>query len=164
MFLTALLVVLHVFAVGWFVAGVVGRNVSSAFARRATTIEAAAGLLRATEYFDARMVIPGSGLVLILGLAAAWAADWPILGFIQGADVNWLLLSLVLYVALIPFVPLVVAPRRQARKVAFEKAVAAKTMTPELRAALDDKGVAAYRSAELIVIAIIAVLMVAKPF
>src|SRR6185295_13831706 len=79
MFFTALLVVLHVFAAGWFVAGVVGRNVSSAFARRATTIEAAAGLLRATEYFDTRMVIPGSGLVLILGLAAAWAADWPIL-------------------------------------------------------------------------------------
>ena len=32
--------------------------------------------------------------VRVAGLIAAWARGWPILGFLQGADVNWVLDSL----------------------------------------------------------------------
>ncbi|HZP21133.1 MAG TPA: DUF2269 family protein [Bauldia sp.] len=164
MFFISLLKVLHVLAAGWFVAGVVARNGVAVFAARATGFEAMAGLLRAAEFFERRMVIPGSEAVFVLGLAAAWAAGWPILGFIEGAVQNWLLVSLVLYLALIPFIPLLLVPRRRTRTAALDAALAAGRVTPELAAAVADPAVRNFRLAELAVIVIIAILMVAKPF
>jgi hypothetical protein len=159
-----IIVVLHVLIAGWFVSGLIGRGVSFRYARSSDTIETTAALLRVSEHFELRMVMPGSMAVLLLGLFAAWLRGWPILGFLEGSPINWLLVSLILYLSLVPFIPLYLAPMRKRRGLVVEAALAKGMITHELTAALDDKGVRAYRMAELIIVVIVTVLMIAKPF
>jgi hypothetical protein len=54
-------------------------------------------------------------------------------------------------------------PRRRRRQAALREAVAAGRITPELRAALDNRGVQRARAIEALLIAAIVVLMVLKP-
>ena len=124
----------------------------------------AIALLTLSDHFERLMVIPGSMAVLIFGLLAAWWGGWPILGFLAGDDSNWLLLSLVLYLSLVPFIPLYLAPRRKLRNQLLEQARADGRLSAELTAALNDRGVLAYRRAEYIVVLAVTALMVTKPF
>jgi uncharacterized membrane protein len=161
---TVVIVLLHVLSAGWFVSGLVGRAVTWRYAREATVASTTVALLRASEYFDRMMVIPGSMVILVLGLLAAWQGGWPVLGFIAGSDSNWLLVSLILYLSLVPFVPLYLVPRRKIRNALIARAGAEDQLSPELTAALNDAGVLAYRRAELVVVIAVAGLMVTKPF
>ena len=87
---------LHVLSAFWFICGVAGRGVTFRLAKEASDVRATAGLLKASEVFERRMVIPGSMAVFLMGVLAAWAGGWPMLGFLQGAPTNWLLVSIVL--------------------------------------------------------------------
>jgi hypothetical protein len=156
--------VLHVFAAFWLVCGVVGRGVTFSQAGRAADVHSAYALLQASELFERRMVIPGSMTVLIFGLLAAWQQGWPILGLFQGAATNWLVVSLLLYLALLIPLPLFLIPRRKVRAAAAKDALAAGAITPALTAALHDRGVFLFRTGELVIMAVIIYLMVAKPF
>ena len=155
---------LHILSAFWLIAGLLGRWVAYAQARRAADIQPATALLRLSDRFEQLMVIPGSQAVLVLGLLAAWLGGHPLLGALQGAHANWLLVSLVLSLCMIPIVALLLAPRRKLRRLALEDAVARRTLTAELRAALDDRIVLASRTTEMIVTGAILVLMVLKPF
>jgi uncharacterized membrane protein len=157
-------VLLHILSGGWFASGLIGRNVTWSQARNSASVEVTLALLGASDHFDRLMVIPGSMVVLVLGLIAAWQGGWPILGFIEGADSNWLLASLVLYLSLVPFIPLYLAPRRKARNALVERARAEGALSPELIAALNDPGVLVFRRAEFLVLLVVTVLMVTKPF
>jgi hypothetical protein len=70
----------------------------------------------------------------------------------------------VLYLATIPAIPAYLIPRRMQRDQAAKEALAAGQVTPALAAALADRGVGLYRTVELVVIGVIVVLMVTKPF
>ena len=83
-------VLVHVAVAFWFVAGLVGRDLTLARARASDQLGPAAALVELAGRFERLMVIPGSFAVLVLGLLAAWATDRPFTGPGNG----WLLASL----------------------------------------------------------------------
>jgi hypothetical protein len=159
-----LLVLLHVLGAVALFCGAVGRLVTYQLARSAQDVPGALALLKASDFFERRLTIPASALVLVLGLLAAWGSGWPLLGFLQGGRSNWLLAALIIYLLPIPAIPLYLLPARRRREAAAEGALAAGQITPALRAALDERGVLLYRWLELADITLVLALMVLKPF
>ena len=98
------------------------------------------------------------------GLIAAWVRGWPILGFLQGGGSNWVLVSLVIYLSIIPVIVFVFIPRGKIFRAAFDEAKALGQVTPRLKAALGDPVVAAAHSYELLIVAVITALMVTRSF
>ncbi len=155
---------LHILAAIWFVGGLLGRGMAFAQAGRAGDVHTASALLRFSERFERLMVIPGSQAVLVFGLLTAWLQGQPLLGFLQGAGVNWLLVSLALFLSGVPMVIFLLIPRSRQRAAALDVAVAQGSFTPDLRAALRDRVVIGSRAAELAIVFAVLVLMVLKPF
>jgi hypothetical protein len=153
-------VLLHVVIAFWFVAGLIGRDVTLGKARSTPDVRVVGELVELAGRFERLMVIPGSIAVLVAGLLAAWAEHRPLAGNGNG----WLLLSLILFLSTIPLVPLVFLPRGRVFEAALATAKAQGTVTPELAAAFHDRAVAAARTYEIVVIAAIVALMVVKPF
>ena len=153
-------VLLHVLSAFWFVAGLLGRNVTMARARTQSDLRMLDELITLGGRFERMMVIPGSAAVLVSGLLAAWAVGQPL----AGANNWWILLSIVLYVAISALVPTVFLPRGKVFEHALADAKAHGEITPELRLALRDPGVRNARAAELAAVAVIVMLMVTKPF
>jgi hypothetical protein len=151
---------LHVLVAFWFVAGLIGRGVALSRARRATDLTVLGELLQVAERFDKLMVIPGSAAVLALGLLTMWAQHRSPFE----ADGWWLGVSLILFLSLIPLVPLVFLPEGKKFEAAFEDAKAKGMVTPELAAAFANRKVAFARNYELAVVGVVIVLMVTKPF
>jgi len=156
---------LHVLASFWFVSGVVARDFTFWRAARVSTIEGVHTLLQVSDFFEQWAVIRGGFLVLFFGLLTVWLQKWPIFGFLQGAQTNWLLVSLMLFVGgQVAIVPLRLIPRRHRRAQALEGALARGAITPELTAALNDQVVNTFRKVEMAILVVIVILMVAKPF
>jgi predicted integral membrane protein DUF2269 len=151
-------VLLHVATAFWFVAGLAGRDVSMTRAARATDITSVQALTDAAGVFDRFFVIPGSMAVLVAGLIAMFATD------LRLGDQTWLLVALIMFLTMIPLVPLVFLPRGKVFEAALGDAVASGEVTPGLRAAFADPVVNGARWYERIVVAAIIVLMVTKPF
>lgn len=159
-----LLKLLHVLAAFWLVTGLLGRYVALTKAEQSRDIDGVLSLLPVAGVFERAMVIPGSSAVLIAGLATAWAQGWPILGFLQRGASNWVLVSLLLFLTLIPVIIFVFLPRGKVFEAALNDAVANEQVTPGLTAAFRDPLVRAAHIYELAVIAVIIALMVLKPF
>jgi Predicted integral membrane protein (DUF2269) len=155
---------LHILSSIWFISGLLGRWLAYAQAQRATDIHTAGALLRLSDRFDRWMVIPGSQAVLAFGLLTAWLQGQPLLGTFGGAHANWLLISLLLFALPMPIVMGLLIPRRKVRIAALHTALAHGTITPELRAALADKVVTRSRMVELLIVVVILVLMILRPF
>jgi hypothetical protein len=102
--------------------------------------------------------------LLGLGLLAAWLGGWPILGFLQGGSANWILVSLLLYLTLVPLILWVFLPRGRVFEGALQDALAVGRVTPALREAFADPLVAAAHAWELIAITLVIALMVTRPF
>jgi len=151
-------VLLHVATAFWFVAGLAGRDVSITRAARATDIASVQALIGAADVFDRFFVIPGSIAVLVAGLIAMAATH------LRLADETWLLVALILLLSIIPLVPLVFLPRGKVFEAALGDAVTVGEVTPALRAAFADRAVAGARWYERIVVAVVIILMVTKPF
>jgi hypothetical protein len=155
-----LLKLLHVVAAFGLVTGLVGRAVTFRDARRVQSIDSAAALLGASHWFDARLVIPSFFGVLVTGLLTAWNGG---VAWVVRSRPSWMLAALILLLLQTPLIPTVLVPRRRRREAALREAVAVRRITPELRAALDDRGVQRARALEAGLIAAIIVLMVMKP-
>jgi uncharacterized membrane protein len=156
---------LHVLASFWLISGVVGRGLAFWQAGRTKDIHAVHALLQISEFFERYAVIPVSVAVLIFGLIVTWMQKWPLFGFLQGSPSNWLLVSFMLFIGISAFIgPLGLVARRKERMRAVKEALAQGTITLRLMAALNDKVVIRYRLAEFIVLVIVIVLMVTKPF
>jgi hypothetical protein len=84
------------------------------------------------------MVIPGKLPVIGFGSVLALVMGAPMLGFLQGASQNWLLLANVLLILGLVAVPFVFIPRRRKFEPILNDALAKGAMTPQLRVALDD--------------------------
>ena len=150
-------VLLHVLTAFAFVAGLVGRDITIAQARRSRDLVSITALLAVADRFDSIVKI-GSVAVLALGIIAM------VVGDLSPSDNGWLIASLVLYVALGLLVPIVFVPRGRAFDAALDDARQRGDVTPELTAAFRDPIVALARDAELVVVAVIIGLMVLKPF
>ena len=155
---------LHILTAMLLVGGLLGRNLTYGAARRATTVPVTASLLELSERFEKLMVRPGSELVLLLGLLTAWLEQLPLLSVLAGARPAWVLVSLVIYVLTVPLVIVILLPHSKRRRLALEAALAQRSITPELRAALDDRSVLVTRNVELLIILLVICLMVLKPF
>jgi hypothetical protein len=145
------------------VSGIVGRGLALRDAARADDVGAVMVLVRLAGRFEALVRVPWI-VVLGLGLLSAWRAGWPILGFLQGGSVNWILASLGLYLTLVPLIVWVFLPRGRVFETALRDAVSAGHVTPALRAAFADPVVRAAHAWELAALGLVIVLMVAKPF
>ncbi len=66
-------------------------------------------------------------IVLVLGMATAIAQGRPFLGPFQGAPVDWLFVSIVIYLSVIPVIPLVFLPRGKVFAAALEEATAVRS-------------------------------------
>lgn len=160
-----LMKLLHVLAAFWMISGVVGRGLTFWQAGRSKDVHAARALLQVSEFFERYAVIPISIAVLVFGLIATWMQKWPLFGFLQGFSTNWLLVSFLLFVGLSALIgPLGLIARRKERERAVQEALAQGEMSLRLMAALQDKVVIRFRIAEMIVLLVIIILMVTKPF
>lgn len=102
--------------------------------------------------------------MLIFGIILAVLLKWPIFGFLQGADKNWLLASNLLLVIMQGLIPGVFIPHNKKVTTLLQTALTEGRVTAELSAALNDqKNILAHHAEEIIILAI-AVLMVLKPF
>jgi hypothetical protein len=145
-----------------FIAGLLGRVVAFRQARTATTLEATATLLMLSDWFDRLLVVPGSLLVLLSGIVISWIGHWPLLTSTGGA--SWLLVSLILLLLPVGFIPSVLVPQRVRRQAALAVAMQVGRRTPELEAALSAPVVLRLRRLELAIVAAVFALMMLKPF
>jgi hypothetical protein len=102
--------------------------------------------------------------VFVFGLLIAWLRGWPLFGFLQGASANWLLVSVLLYLAMFPLVIFIFVPRGKLFERALEEAVAEGRVTLQLRAAIEDQTVRRAHIVEYLLVLSILFLMVMKPF
>ena len=129
--LATFVVFLHVATAFVFVGGLIGRWIVLGRVRRSDDLGQIDTLLPVADRFE-KIVIPGSAAVLVLGLLAMWAQDRPL--FEDGG--YWLLVSLVLYLSIMPLVPLIFLPRGRIFEAALTDARQRGTVTPDLSAAL----------------------------
>lgn len=155
---------LHVLSAFMLVSGMLGRGLTFAGARQATDVVTVNALLQLSERFERLLVRPGSEAVFVFGLATAWLQRQPLLGVSPGGGLSWLQTAVLLYVATVPLVIIILVPRTRQRKLAADLALQQRHITPDLRAALNDRLVLTTRSVELAIILVVLVLMVAKPF
>jgi hypothetical protein len=99
-------------------------------------------------------------LVVPTGALLAWTGGW----LAGGGRAGWLVVSVLLYTALIPVVALVFVPRGRVLAAALDDAVAAGAVTGDLRAAFADPLVRGAHAVEAALVAVIVALMVLKPF
>jgi uncharacterized membrane protein len=156
---------LHVLTAFWFISGVIGRDFAFWRAGKATNVQAVQALLQISDFFERYAVIPVSMAVFLFGLIITFLQRWPLFGFLQGSPINWLLVSFLLFLGISLAIGLLkLVPRRKERTRALEEAVVQGAITPALTAALNDKVVVRFRMVELIILIVIIILMVTKPF
>ena len=155
---------LHVASAMWFIGGILARQIVRAYAKRTDDVRRFATLSEAAGRIESTMVIPGNMAVIIFGVVLGLLIKAPILGFLQGADRNWLLVSNLLLLIGFFSVPLIFLPRGKKFAVVLEDAITKGQMTPELRLHLDDPVVKAAHWYEMISMPLIVFLMVFKPF
>ena len=157
--LALLLKLAHVFAAFALVTGFVGRGILLGRAARTVDVEQQHLLAGAAAPFEAAVRV-SSAVVIVLGLATAWAQGYEWLGL----TTPWILLSVLLIVPMFVLVPAVFVPRGRV----FETEMAAARQCgrghrrPSPR--LDRSTVAFARRYELIATGLIVALMVLKPF
>jgi uncharacterized membrane protein len=155
---------LHILSAIWFTSGLLGRWFTLAQAARTPNIQSVSDFLKLSGHFEQKMVIPGWEAVFVLGLITAWLQGWPLLGFLQGANSNWLLVAVLLFLSQIPLIIFVFLPRGRIFGRALDQAIAQGQVTSELSNAFRDKSVYASHVYELVSTLVVIVLMVAKPF
>lgn len=162
--LAEILLLLHIVGAFMMVSGGIGRQLTRSQARKSDEITAVRSLTQLATRFDRLLVIPGSTVLTVFGLALAVMQGWPLLGFLQGAQANWLLASIVLMLAIVPLITLVFLPHRRRVEAALAQASAQGRVTDDLSTLLNDPTQhLAHRAEEVMTIAIV-ILMVLKPF
>ena len=159
-----LLKFLHVVSVILFIGGIFSRQLVRGFARTVDNIQVFANLSRAAGRIERVLVIPGMNAAVVLGVILALVSGAPILGFLQGAAQNWLLVSNLLLVTGMVLVPVVYLPRGKKYEPLLQAALAEGRVTPELRAALDDRVVKLAHLYEEVMVIVVVALMVFRPF
>jgi len=155
---------LHVFSAIWFAGGLFARQLVRQVARKADDVQLFANLSQAAGRIESAMVIPGSMAVFVIGVILALIAGYPILGFLQGASQNWLLVANILLITAMGLVPTVFLPRGKKFEPVLQGALAKGRVTPELRLAMDDPVVKLAHLYEQVAVIVVVALMVLKPF
>lgn len=161
-FLIPLAIAAHGLAGAVLLGGLIGRWTILGLARQADTLPAMITLTKAARPFE-RIVIIVPNVVLVLGIILVIAQGRPFLGPIQSAPVDWLFVSILLFISVPVLVPTVFLPRGRGFEAALEDATRGE-VTPELRTAWNDPVTRAARYYELGAVSLVFILMIAKPF
>ena len=149
----------HILLAFVLVAGLAGRWMLLTRAARTDDVERSHMLAEAASPFE-RAVQVASPILIVSGLATAWAQGYPWLGLTTG----WMLLSVLLIIPILVMIPTIFIPRSRVFEAAMADARAKGAITPRLRSAWADPAVAFARRYELASMPIIVALMVLKPF
>lgn len=155
---------LHIVSAIIFIGGIFGRQLIRAYAKKVADVEVFAELTHAAGRIERIMIIPGNMAIIVFGVILALISGAPILGFIQGASQNWLLVSNLLLVTGFFIVPFIFVPRGKVFEAALEQALKIGQVTPELKESLDDPVIKAAHIYEAVMLLVIVALMVFKPF
>ena len=155
---------LHIVSAIWFLGGILARQIVRAYAKRTDNVQRFSVMSEVAGRIENTMVIPGNLAVIVFGVILGLIIKAPILGFLQGAERNWLLVSNIILLLGFLSVPLIFLPRGKLFRVALRDALAKGQMTSELRAHLDDPVVRMAHTYELVSMAAVMYLMVFKPF
>jgi uncharacterized membrane protein len=155
---------LHILAVTITTGGMFARQLVRGIAKKSDDVKTVASLTNVVTRLDRSMVIPWSNAMLVFGIILAIMLKWPIFGFLQGADKNWLLVSNILLVIMLVLIPSVFIPQNKKVEAILKTALMEGRITPELTNALNDKKNTIAHHAEEVIILVIAALMVLKPF
>lgn len=155
---------LHITSVIIWVGGIFSRQLVRQYAKKMDDLHLFTTLIHAAGRIETIMVIPGAQAVIVLGVILALIGRFPIFGFLQGASQNWLLVSNILLVAQLVLAPTVLIPRGKKFESVLQAALAENRITPELRAAMDDKLVKLVHHYQEVSLIVIVALMVLKPF
>jgi len=155
---------LHIISVIVCVGGLFARQLVRQHAKKTNDVQLFATFSQAAGKIENAMVIPGMTAILVFGVILGLIGDSPILGFLQGAQQNWLLVSNVLLIGILIIIPMVLVPRGKKFEPALQDALAKGQITPELRTAMNDNIVKIAHHYEEIALIIITALMVLKPF
>ena len=149
----------HILLAFVLVAGLAGRWVLLTRAARSDDVERSHLLAEAASPFELA-VQRSSPILVLVGLATAWAQGYPWLGLTTG----WMILTVLLIIPILVMIPTIFIPRGRVFEAAMTDARAKGFITPELRSAWADPAVALARRYELGAIVVIVALMVLKPF
>lgn len=164
MSVTIWIVVVHVLSSIGMVAGILGRELTRAQMRKVNDLPTFLGLLDLVGRFDTLLVRPFSLAIAASGISLAFLEGYPMLGFLQGGQVNWLLAANLLVLSMVALVVLVFIPRGRMFEQVLADARSKGTLTQALRAQDDDPvGVWAHRWENTATLLIL-VLMITKPF
>jgi uncharacterized membrane protein len=155
---------LHILAVTITIGGMFARQLVRGIAKSSDDVKTVAVLTHVAIRLDRMMVIPASSLILPLGIVLSVMGGWPILGFLQGASQNWLLVSNLLLISMFVVIPVVFIPHNKKVEAILQTALAEGHVTPELSTKLGDMNNKIAHYAEEIIFLVIAALMVLKPF
>jgi uncharacterized membrane protein len=155
---------LHIVSVVVSVGGLFARQLVRQQANKMNDIQSFATFSQAAGKIEKIMVIPGMAAILIFGVILGLIGHFPILGFLQGAQQNWLLVSNIILVGMQIIIPTVFVPRGKIFEPLLQDALTKGQITPELRAAMNDNTVKLAHLYEEIGLIIITALMVLKPF
>jgi Predicted integral membrane protein (DUF2269) len=161
--LLALVIAAHALSGAVLLGGLIGRWTVLGLAQRADSLAAMRTLTAAARPFE-RIVILVPNAVLVLGIILVVAQGRPFLGPLQGAPVDWLFVSILLFLSVPVLVPTVFLPRGRVFEAALVDATERNEVTPELMAAWRDPVTRAARVYELGAVSVVFVLMIAKPF
>ena len=164
--LTNILKLLHILAAFALVGGEIGRMIAFNRAKKATDIKVVAEMMQLFAFFTTKFVSLGGIVTVLLGLITAGKEGGAvlILGFLMGGQINWVLAALVLYIIIMVMVFTIAVPRGKAIGAAIGSAMGQGKITPELTAAINDKTLNTAMIVQDVLILLIIVLMVLKPF
>lgn len=157
---------LHILAAFALVGGEIGRAFAFKRAKQSGDIKVVSEMLQLFTFLTSKFVSIGGMLTFLLGLVTAGMQGGPvlILGFLMGGTINWVLASLVLYIVIMLLVAFVSIPRGKAIGQALGAALKQGKVTPQLTAAMNDKVLNNTFIIQDVLILVIILLMVLKPF
>ena len=155
---------LHILSSILFIGGIFARQAVRNQGKKMTRVRELEAYFSAAGQIEKLMVIPGNMAVVVIGVILALVVKAPILGFLQGASQNWLLVTNLMLVGGGLLVPLIFLPRGKIYERLMTEALVKDEITPELRSHLEDPVVKSAHWLEMLLVVMIVILMVFKPF
>ena len=154
---------LHVAAVAITIGSMFARQLVRGIAKKSDDLLEIAALTRAATRMDRALIIPGSNIMIVIGIILAVMQKWPIFGFLQGSTQNWLLVSNILLAIMVALIPGVFIPHNKKVEALLQSAITEGKVTSELSAALADNRNGLAHHVEEFIVLVVAALMVLKP-
>lgn len=155
---------MHVLGAIAMLGGIVARQIVRGEAARTEDVRKFAALAAAASRLDRLLVIPGSASTVILGLVLALLMGAPLLGFLQGADRNWLLAANLIIVSILIVVPSVFVPQGRRLEATLRISLEEGRITSDLKAVLDEPASRLWHLYEGIAGVVVVLLMTLRPF